>query len=265
MPVLPDAARPLRVLHLSDIHMTPSQRASRSGSGRSPTSSRTWSSTPATTSRTSRRCRSCSTRSAPCSTCPGLRVRLQRLLRAPRCATRCDTSCPTTAGATPTTANYPGGSYGTPSRPPAGSTSPTPRPLDGRRPRRSPRRASTTRTCGTTTCRVGGRPTATPIFGRGRHAPYLRVLDLRGRRLQAILAGHTHGGQVCVPVLRRPRHQLRPRARRAPRASTVTCRSRPSDPGILLAARLGRLGARRRAVPGRLPPRGDPADPDARD
>ena len=45
------------------------------------------------------------------------------------------------------------------------------------------------------------------------HAPYLRVLDqFAGDGYDAIVAGHTHGGQVCVPVRRRADDQLRPRA-----------------------------------------------------
>ncbi len=46
------------------------------------------------------------------------------------------------------------------------------------------------------------------------HAPYLRVLDqFASDGYQAILAGHTHGGQVCLPFRGRAGHQLRPRAR----------------------------------------------------
>ena len=34
------------------------------------------------------------------------------------------------------------------------------------------------------------------------HAPYLRVLDqFAGDGYDAIIAGHTHGGQVCVPYV----------------------------------------------------------------
>jgi predicted MPP superfamily phosphohydrolase len=33
------------------------------------------------------------------------------------------------------------------------------------------------------------------------HAPYLRVLDqLAGDGYETVLAGHTHGGQLCLPV-----------------------------------------------------------------
>jgi hypothetical protein len=42
VPVLPPGARPLRVLHLTDLHLTPASAASRSGSARSTLSSRTW-------------------------------------------------------------------------------------------------------------------------------------------------------------------------------------------------------------------------------
>ena len=43
------------------------------------------------------------------------------------------------------------------------------------------------------------------------HAPYRRVLDaMAGDGARLVLAGHTHGGQLCVPGVRRAGHQLRP-------------------------------------------------------
>ena len=61
------------------------------------------------------------------------------------------------------------------------------------------------------------------------HAPYLRVLDqFAADGYDAIIAGHTHGGQVCLPYGRaRADHQLRHRARARPRPAP--------PPGRLLA------------------------------
>ncbi|MBP5937900.1 metallophosphoesterase [Streptomyces acidiscabies] len=49
--------------------------------------------------------------------------------------------------------------------------------------------------------RVAGGPSASADFSMGVvHAPYLRVLDsFTADDYPLILAGHTHGGQVCVP------------------------------------------------------------------
>ena len=48
---------------------------------------------------------------------------------------------------------------------------------------------------------VPARPTPTPTSGIGvAHAPYLRVLDqYAADGYDPVLAGHTHGGQVCLP------------------------------------------------------------------
>jgi predicted MPP superfamily phosphohydrolase len=49
--------------------------------------------------------------------------------------------------------------------------------------------------------RVAGGPSASADFSMGVvHAPYLRVLDaFTADDYPLILAGHTHGGQICVP------------------------------------------------------------------
>ena len=51
LPLLPAGQRPLRVLHLSDLHMTPGQRRKQEWVRGLAALSPTWSSTPATTSR----------------------------------------------------------------------------------------------------------------------------------------------------------------------------------------------------------------------
>ena len=95
------------------------------------------------------------------------------------------------------------------------------------------------------------------------HAPYLRVLDqYAADGYDAILAGHTHGGQVCVPGIGAPDHQLRPRQRPRQGPAPAPRRLPPRRPRLDLDARLRRR--RHQPLhphPRRLPPRGDPADP----
>ena len=74
-------------------------------------------------------------------------------------------------------------------------------------------------------------PTADVRLGVA-HAPYLRVLDqYAADGYDAVLAGHTHGGQVCLPGGRRADHQLRPRAGAGPRPAPPPGRLAPGDPG----------------------------------
>lgn len=48
----------------------------------------------------------------------------------------------------------------------------------------------------------GPRASASDLFLGVLHAPYTRVLDaMAGDGVDAIIAGHTHGGQLCVPGL----------------------------------------------------------------
>ena len=187
-----------------------------------------------------------------------VRVRLQRLLQHRRCATRCATCCPTTAAQHPT--------------PPAAVARPARRVrrrrlgrpdqrragLDGRRAddrvRRRRRPAPALRRPGRG--RRPGRPGADLRLGVA-HAPYLRVLDqFAADGYDAILAGHTHGGQVCLPGLRRADHQLRPRAGPRQGAAPAPGGLAARRPGLGLAARLGR--PRHLAV---RPGSGSPAGP----
>ena len=78
----PVGARPIKVLHVSDLHITPGQRSKqRLGRGAWPNSSRTSSSTPATTSPTRAPSPPRWPRSARCCDPRALRLRQQRLLR----------------------------------------------------------------------------------------------------------------------------------------------------------------------------------------
>ncbi len=71
------------------------------------------------------------------------------------------------------------------------------------------------------------------------HAPYLRVLDqFAGDGYDAIIAGHTHGGQVCLPYLshlQRPGRALATNCDLEPARARGLHRhpadSRPGDPG----------------------------------
>ena len=163
--------RPLKVLHVSDLHLTPhaGHEAALAGLARRPRARprgqhRRQPRAPGLGRRRSSRA------SGRCSTCPGVFVlRLQRLLRARRCATRCGTSSPTTASATPRPPSCPGSDLRAAfddarlDRPDqhaaAGSRSATPR---------SPSSASTTRTSATTTSPRSPAPRRpTPTCGSG--------------------------------------------------------------------------------------------------
>ena len=199
---------------------------------------------------------------------PGcLRARLQRLLRADRCATRCATCCPTTASATRTPRSCPGARcrdafsaagwidltnrrtsttvrrpdvrVGGRRRPAPGLRRPGRGGGPGRRRRRRPRSRSRTR-------RTSGCSTSSPATGTTRSSP-----------------GTPTAARSALPVLRRAGHQLRPRAGPRQGAAPPPGRLASGRPGVVLAARLGR--PRHLAVlpdPDGLPPRGDPADAD---
>ena len=113
-------------------------------------------------------------------------------------------------------------------------------------------------------------PSATLTIGV-THAPYQRTLDaMTSDGAGLVIAGHTHGGQLCLPARRGTGDQLRPgpRARQGSLALVAWSRHR-------VAAHAGAWG---RGIPGgvgraghlangpgalRVSPGGDPADPDA--
>jgi predicted MPP superfamily phosphohydrolase len=64
------------------------------------------------------------------------------------------------------------------------------------------------------------------------HAPYLRVLDrFAGDGYDAVLAGHTHGGQLCLPVNRALVTNCDLDTARASGLHRHPAGSRPGDPG----------------------------------
>ena len=95
------------------------------------------------------------------------------------------------------------------------------------------------------------------------HAPYLRVLDaFAGDGYDAVLAGHTHGGQLCLPVKGAIVTNCDLDPARAKGLHRHPADSRPGDPAgawLHVSAGLGTSPVRPGAV--LLPPRGDPAHP----
>ena len=263
----PPGHRPLRVLHLTDIHMTPGQRRKQewlrgladlepdlvvnTGDNLAHRDA-----VPVVTDALG----------ALLDAARRLRLRLQRLLRRRPCATRCATCCPTTASGTSTSRSCRGPTSSARTSRPAGSTSPTGATSSRSATPRSRSPASTTRTCATTGSTWSpGRPTPSADVRLGvTHAPYLRVLDqFAADGYDAVIAGHTHGGQVCLPVVGALTTNCdldNARAKGLHRHPGGLPRRRP---GQHLAARLGRRRHQPvRPDPGRLPARGHPAHAD---
>ena len=94
------------------------------------------------------------------------------------------------------------------------------------------------------------------------HAPYLRVLDqFAADGYDAVLAGHTHGGQVCLPGVGALTTNCDLEPARAKGLHRHPADSRPGDPGsswLHVSAGIGTSPLR--PDPGRLPARGHPAD-----
>ena len=263
VPLLPAGHRPLRVLHLSDIHMTPGQTRKQAwlrepgrARARPGDRHRRQPRPPRRGAGRARRPR------RPARRAGRLRVRLQRLLRA-ELRNPLRYLLPDDGSRNIDTPELPWRDLGTrfvdagwlrPDQQRGSLTVGT---------RRSPWPASTTRTC---LRRPGGR--GRPGRPRRRRAPRRRARavppcarPVRRRRVRRDLR-RAHPRRPGVPArVRRAGHQLRPRAAPGPRGCTGT---RPTpDPGtrLVVAARLGRAGHQPvRPDPGRLPPRGDPAD-----
>ncbi len=259
-------AEPLRVLHLSDIHLTPGQQRKQEWLRRAAAlSTRTSWSTPATTSPTATPSPGCATRSGRCSTCPGSSCSAPTTTTRPRCATRCATSCPTTASGTPTAPSCPGAS--------SRSCFTGSGWLDLTNQRDTLKVGETTFAFAGVDDphlrydrldEVAGPADADADVRLGvAHAPYLRVLDqFAADGYDAILAGHTHGGQVCVPGVGALTTNCDLEPARAKGLHRHPARLAARRSGLGLAARLGRARHQPlRPDPGRLPPRGDLADP----
>ena len=215
VPVLAPGARPLRVLHISDLHLTPGQQAKREWVALARRSrARPGRSTPATTWPTARRCRPCSTRSARCSSGPapsswGPTTTTSRRSRTRRatCCRSASRGCAST-GCRPTTC-------ATGCSPPAGSTSTT--PASGSRPTtaRSSWSAPTTPTSGTTATHdvAGPADPAADLVDRRHPRPVPPRPGPDGRRRLPARARRPHPRRPALrAVPRRAGHQLRPAA-----------------------------------------------------
>ena len=245
VPLLPAGHAPLRVLHLSDMHMTPGQTRKQEWL-RSPGRARPR---PGDQHRrqprpSRRRYPPCSTPTATSSTCRGCSSSAPTTTTSPPCATRCSTCCPTTAPAAPAWPSCPGPTSRSPSSSAAGSTSPT-ASVDrrARQARRSRSPASTTPTSSLDdlsavagpaddrpTCAWRSRTRRTCGSSTSSHAD----------GYDAVIAGHTHGGQVCLPGVGALTTNCDLDNARAKGLHRHPADSRPGDPGSVLAARVGR-------------------------
>ena len=203
---------------------------------------------------------------AACSTCRASSSSAPTTTSRRACATRCATCCPTPASATPTRPSCRGRDLAArlrrrrlarPDQRPRVAhrrrhhlrlrrrRRPAPelrRPRRGRRPGRpaTPTCASASPTRRTSACSTSSPPTGTTRS----------------------LAGHTHGGQVCLPGDGALTTNCDIEPARAQGLHRHPADSRPGDPGsswLHVSAGLGHQPLR--PVPGRVPPRGHPADP----
>ena len=252
-----------------DLHLTPGQRRKQDvGARPGPARARPGRRHRRQPRPTATRCPSSSTRSAALLDVPGrLRVRLQRLLRADAAQPAALPAPRRRQARTPTSPQLPwrdlraafaaagwldltntSGAWRSAGRPFAFAGVDDPhlgfddlRAVAGPADRRTP-------TCGSAsrTRRTSGCSTSSPRDG-----------------YDAILAGHTHGGQVCLPVLGALTTNCDLDTARAKGLHRHPADSRPGDPGstwLHVSAGLGTSPYAR--IRGRLPPRGHPAHAD---
>ena len=234
VPLLPAGSRPLTVLHLSDIHMTPGQR--RKQEWLRGLASLEPDLVVDTGDNLAHRDSVSVVRDAlgPLLDRPGVFVHGSNDYFAPFLRNPIRLPLPAPASATPPAAAPVARPDARRCRRRAGSTSPT----AGRRwwsaTPRSRSRVSTTRTCAIDRLDEVAGPADTDADVRLgiTHAPYLRVLDqYAADGYDAVLAGHTHGGQVCLPGIGALTTNCDLEAARAKGLHRHPAASAPGDPG----------------------------------
>ena len=207
VPVLPAGQAPLRLLHLSDLHLTPASAPSSAGYATSPPCSRTSWSSPATSSATARRSTRCWTASTGCCDLPGAFVLGSNDYFAPILKNPARYLLPDGQDRAGSATGCPGASCRR-ARPTRGWVDLTNRRgrLHGRPARRWRWPGSTTRTWATTTSTPSrGRPTPADLALGVAHAPYLRVLDRFTADGYAAAAGRAHPRRAAAGARRTAR------------------------------------------------------------